>query len=82
MRIVFLTAVTAAALAIGVLDVHAMGGGGNLSPEASPYAILAPQTVAPYAVPPPPAEVAPYRAYREPGRRRRRPERFPEGAPY
>jgi hypothetical protein len=81
MRKVFLAAMTAAALAIGVLDVHAMGGGGNLSPEASPYAILAPQTVTPRFTLPPP-EVRPDRAYREPRRRRWRSEPLPGGAPY
>jgi hypothetical protein len=38
----------AAALSLGSVNAYAMGGGGgNISPEASPYAILAPQTLGP-----------------------------------
>lgn len=37
-------------LAFGATRATAMGGGGNLSPSESPYAILAPITVAPPAM--------------------------------
>jgi len=40
-------ALVVAIFAFGVSGVFAMGGGGDLSPVASPYAILAPITVAP-----------------------------------
>ena len=36
----------AAIAAFGGAPAHAMGGSGNLSPGASPYAILEPQTLA------------------------------------
>jgi hypothetical protein len=46
MRKIILLGTTAVALALGAANAYAQGGG-NLSPEASPYAILAPQTLAP-----------------------------------
>jgi hypothetical protein len=46
MRKTILLGTTAVALALGAANAYAMGGG-PLSPEASPYAILEPQTVAP-----------------------------------
>jgi hypothetical protein len=51
MHMKFLGSATALALAFGVSDASAMGGGGDLSPSQSPYAILEPQTVAPLAAP-------------------------------
>jgi hypothetical protein len=47
MRNVLLFGATAVILALGAADAFAVGGG-DLSPEQSPYALLAPQTV-PYA---------------------------------
>ena len=47
--------VLSGALAISCLcggDAYAMGGSGNLSPSASPYAIIAPQTLT-YGAPAP-----------------------------
>ena len=43
MRKIILFGATAAALALGAASAYAAGGG-NLSPEASPYAVIAPQT--------------------------------------
>jgi hypothetical protein len=45
MRKTILLGTTAVALALGAANAYAMGP--NLSPEASPYAIHEPQTVAP-----------------------------------
>ena len=39
---------TVAVLGLGLVSAHAMGGG-NLSPDASPYAIIEPQVQAPLA---------------------------------
>jgi hypothetical protein len=47
MRMIPLIAATAFGVALGAANALAMGGG-NLAPEESPYAILAPQTLAPY----------------------------------
>jgi hypothetical protein len=47
MRKFILLGATAAALSLGAVNAFAMGGGGNLAPEESPYAILAPQTLGP-----------------------------------
>jgi hypothetical protein len=47
MRKFILFSATAAVLGLGAVNAFAMGGGGNLSPEESPYAILAPQTLGP-----------------------------------
>jgi hypothetical protein len=50
MRNTILLGTTAVLFALGGANAYAMGGGsGNVSPEASPYALLAPQTVQPYA---------------------------------
>ena len=49
MRKFVLFGATAVVLALGVAHASAMGSG-NLSPEASPYAILEPQTVAPSGI--------------------------------
>jgi hypothetical protein len=49
MREMVLPGAAAALLAFGGAGADAMGGSGNLSPEASPYAILEPQTLAPAA---------------------------------
>lgn len=49
MRKIILSATTVVALALGAGGAYAMGGG-NASPEASPYAIIEPQTVAPLAM--------------------------------
>jgi hypothetical protein len=46
MRNIILFGATAAFLSLGAVDAYAMGGG-NLAPEESPYAILAPQTLGP-----------------------------------
>jgi hypothetical protein len=46
MRKIILLGAAAAALSLGSISAFAMGGG-NVSPEASPYAILAPQTLGP-----------------------------------
>jgi len=48
MRNTILFGTTAVLLALGGANAFAMGGGGNLSPEQSPYALLAPQST-PYA---------------------------------
>ncbi|HLW92451.1 MAG TPA: hypothetical protein VKS78_14285 [Roseiarcus sp.] len=51
MRTIIFTS-AALALALGATSAYAMGGGGApswISPWASPYAVLAPQTVAPLA---------------------------------
>jgi len=47
MRMIRLIAATAVIVGLGAANAFAMGGG-NLSPEQSPYAILEPQTLAPY----------------------------------
>jgi hypothetical protein len=47
MRKIILLGTTVVALTFGVANAYAMGGGGNISPEQSPYAILAPQTLGP-----------------------------------
>jgi hypothetical protein len=44
MRNVIFTAATVAALVLGSASAFAIGGG-NIAPEASPYALLAPQTL-------------------------------------
>jgi hypothetical protein len=44
MRNLILTATTVAALVLGSASAFAIGGG-NIAPEASPYALLAPQTL-------------------------------------
>lgn len=44
MRNITLLALAAAAVVLGGADAFAMGGG-NLSPEQSPYALIAPQTL-------------------------------------
>jgi len=49
MRKILLLGATAVVLALGSAGAFAMGGG-NASPEASPYAILEPQTLAPPAM--------------------------------
>jgi hypothetical protein len=46
MRKIILFSATAAAVSLGAVNAYAMGGG-NLAPEESPYAILAPQTIGP-----------------------------------
>jgi len=46
------TAALTLSLASGAHDALAFGGSGNLSPEASPYAILSPETLGPASVPP------------------------------
>jgi hypothetical protein len=46
MRNIILTGAAAVVLSLGAASAFAMGGG-NLSPEASPYAVIAPQTLAP-----------------------------------
>ena len=46
MRKILLLGTTAVVLAFGSASAFAMGGG-NISPEASPYAIMEPQTLAP-----------------------------------
>jgi hypothetical protein len=46
MRKTLLLGTTVVVLALGSASAYAMGGG-NVSPEASPYAILEPQSVAP-----------------------------------
>ena len=46
MRKTLLLGATAVVLALASASAYAMGGG-NISPEASPYAILEPQTLAP-----------------------------------
>jgi hypothetical protein len=46
MRKIILLGATAVVLSLGAVNAYAMGGG-NLSPEQSPYALLAPQTLAP-----------------------------------
>jgi hypothetical protein len=46
MRNIVLLGTTAVVLTLGAANAYAMGGG-NVSPEASPYAILEPQSVAP-----------------------------------
>jgi|HubBroStandDraft_2_1064218.scaffolds.fasta_scaffold1746689_1 hypothetical protein len=58
----------AAMIVFGVAEAHAMGGSGNLSPEASPYAILEPQTLAtgaPALAVAPVAQPAPVRPRRQ-----------------
>jgi hypothetical protein len=45
MRKILLLGTTGVVLTLGAANAYAMGGG-NLSPEASPYAILEPQSVA------------------------------------
>ena len=47
MRSIVVLGAVAASLVLGAAEASAMGGSGNLSPTASPYAILVPQTVAP-----------------------------------
>src|SRR5258708_367954 len=64
----------AALIVFGAADAYAMGGSGNLSPYASPYAILAPQTLnngaAAFAPPPESAlPPAPAKPRRQPQRR-------------
>jgi hypothetical protein len=49
----------AAIVAFGIAQAHAMGGSGNLSPGASPYAILEPQTLGSGAAALAPDRVAP-----------------------
>ena len=44
MRKIILFGATAVALTLGAANAYAMGGG-DLSPEQSPYALLAPQTL-------------------------------------
>jgi hypothetical protein len=44
MRKIMLFGATAIALALGAANAYAIGGG-NLSPEQSPYALIAPQTL-------------------------------------
>jgi hypothetical protein len=44
MRKIMLLGATAVALTLGAANAYAMGGG-DLSPEQSPYALLAPQTL-------------------------------------
>lgn len=46
MRTTLLLGTTAVVLALASANAYAMGGG-NVSPQASPYAILEPQTLAP-----------------------------------
>ena len=46
MRKIILFGATTAFLSLGAVGAYAMGGG-NLAPEESPYAILAPQTLGP-----------------------------------
>jgi hypothetical protein len=58
----------AVVLAFGAPGAFAMTGGGNLSPEESPYAILEPQTVAPLAAPIMGSEVPTGALYRAPAR--------------
>jgi hypothetical protein len=73
MRQILLLGTIVVVFAFGAGAANAMGGSGNLSPFASPYAILAPQTLGPLAVPPqPPPETQP--VYSPP---RRRPHRAP-----
>jgi hypothetical protein len=51
MRIIVKSAATLMSIfGLGGGPVFAMGGGGNLSPSQSPYAILAPITVAPFLI--------------------------------
>jgi hypothetical protein len=72
MRKILLLGTTGLVFALGADIAHAMGGSGNLSPFASPYAILAPQTLGPLAVPPQqPPETPP--AYSPPRQRQHRP---------
>ena len=49
MRKIVLFGATAIVLTLGAADASAMGSG-NLSPQASPYAILEPQTAPPSAI--------------------------------
>jgi hypothetical protein len=46
MRKIILFGAASLVLSLGAVNAYAMGGG-NLSPEASPYAIIAPQTLGP-----------------------------------
>jgi hypothetical protein len=72
MRKTLLLGTTVLVFAFGARAAYAMGGSGNLSPFASPYAILAPQTLGPLAVPPQaPPETPP--AYAPPRHRPHRP---------
>jgi hypothetical protein len=48
MRNTIMFTTVAVVFALGAVDADAMGsGGGNLSPDASPYAVLEPQTLSP-----------------------------------
>lgn len=47
MRKIILFGATAVVLSLGAANAFAMGGGGNLSPEELPYALIAPQTLGP-----------------------------------
>ena len=62
MRNILVLGTTAVVLAFGAPSAYAMGGGGNLSPEQSPYAILEPQTLGQSAPPPEVTEASPARA--------------------
>ena len=56
----------AVAIVFGAAHAYAMGGSGNLSPDASPYALIAPQTLGRTAQPVEPTPGA------QPARARRR----------
>jgi hypothetical protein len=62
MRKLVLAEASALLLVLGTGEASAFGGTGNIRPEESPYAILAPQTVTPTASAPPAAEQPPQRA--------------------
>jgi hypothetical protein len=71
MREMVLLGTAAAMLAFGASDAGAMGGGGDLSPSESPYAILEPQTVAPPAAAIMASESPTRVVHRAPARRQR-----------
>jgi hypothetical protein len=58
MRALFLAAI-ALVFALSANRANAMAGGGDLSPEQSPYAILAPITLGPAAIAPESTEALP-----------------------